>query len=134
MSEEVRWKVLDKWDFWACEKYAGYDGLRESLKNGYPVNLHEHGESPLYNASLYGYTEAVKILIEYGADVNMKHNMEQTPLMVAAWKGFDDIVKILIEAGASISQRNKYGDTAIDYAKRHKQKKILKILQEPSDE
>ena len=47
----------------------------------------------------YGNTEAGKVLLEAGADVNAKTDDGRTTLKVARRIGHDEIVKLLKEAG-----------------------------------
>lgn len=63
------------------------------------------GETLLCMAALYGYTEAVKILIEAGADVNVKNDeaLSFTPLMEATSGKNIEIMRILIDAGADLN-------------------------------
>ena len=48
-------------------------------------------------------TDAVRILIASGADVNVKTLDRETPLFVASAQGYHQIVTMLIEAGATRS-------------------------------
>lgn len=105
-------------------------------------------ESPLMLASLGGYLETVKLLIDRGADVNktgwaplhyaatrghlevMKLLLDRnayidaaspngtTPLMMAAHYGTPSAVKLLLEAGADPFLKNQQTLTAIDFAQR----------------
>lgn len=63
--------------------------------------------SPLIYASAYGYTEVVKVLLEFGAKVNIAtENMDSdtnetiTALSIARQNGHKDIIKLLKRAGA----------------------------------
>ena len=55
------------------------------------------GTTPLIEACKEGYTDIVKLLIEYGADVNYSDKYGKKPLKVAKK---NDIVRVLIDAGA----------------------------------
>lgn len=61
-------------------------------------------------------TEAVKLLIGAGADVNAIGEMEETPLHVAVRKGNVEIAKALLEAKALTSVRSRLGKTAAESA------------------
>jgi hypothetical protein len=61
-----------------------------------------YGETPLFFACDRGFTQVVKVLLEHGAEVNIKDTFyAMTPVMRAAYKDHVDIVKILLARGAS---------------------------------
>ena len=58
----------------------------------------------------YGYTEAVSLLIEKGADINVKDNSGRMPLYYASTDGHTEVVNLLIEKkekGAKIKKKKK---------------------------
>ncbi|AVL94163.1 putative ankyrin repeat protein [Megavirus vitis] len=65
--------------------------------------------------------DIIRILIDYGANVNFKDNMfNVTPLMlacnVASKSGNNEIIKLLLERGAQINVQDKNGNTALMHA------------------
>lgn len=80
----------------------------------------------LHNAVYSGDINAVKTLIEQGADVNEKHRFGQTHLYTAARLGHTEIVKLLIDRGADI-------DTAmaalVKYADSDEAKAGIKLIE-----
>jgi len=77
-----------------------------------------------------GKYDAVKALIEAGADVNQKSN-GMTPLMFAARHNKAKIAKLLIKHGAKLkakSDRSKL--TALDLAKRSKAMDAMKVIED----
>ena len=115
-------------------------------------------ESPLMLASLKGYLDVAKRLIERGADVNktgwtplhyaatgghlklMDLLLENhayidaespngtTPLMMAAQYGTGAAVKMLLEAGADASLKNQLGLTALNFAQRASRPDAIELL------
>jgi len=66
-----------------------------------------------------GNLEAVKGMIEAGADVNKK-SVGMTPLMYAARQNRVEIVKLLIANGANVKVKSNRGITALKYAEMSK--------------
>jgi ankyrin repeat protein len=65
------------------------------------------GRRPLMLAARSGNVEAVRLLLEHGADPNAKENERgTTALMQAADQGHADVIKILIEHGADVAARS----------------------------
>ena len=69
------------------------------------------GSSPLISAALFGKTDAAKILIDAGADVNFINNDGSTPLHTSAFFCRPEIVKLLLDKHADKTIKNKYGST-----------------------
>ena len=62
----------------------------------------ERGNTPLMLASLFGNTEAVRLLLSRRPDANFKNFNGQTALMLACEKGYEPIVSMLLEYGAKL--------------------------------
>ena len=73
----------------------------------------ENGNCPVSLALSGANTELVRLLIQKGADVNLKNNYGFTPLHIAADKNQIEIGKILIEAGADLNAVSRYQTTPI---------------------
>lgn len=98
------------------------------INNGADVNKADAtGMTPLNYAVQYNRTEALKILLEYGADVNEKTSIE-SPLYFAVKSGFIEAVKILLDAGATIS--DELFTLAQNNNSTFYKEDIVKILQE----
>ena len=86
------------------------------LTVGGDPNLYSNGMSLLCLASMNGYTETVKLLIEAGADVNLVGYFELTPLMLACLHCHEDTVSLLLQSGADPSLQTNIGATALMYS------------------
>jgi uncharacterized protein len=105
-----------------------------NVSNASNIKLLKHKEavvfyvnSPLCSAIVKGDLNAVKVLIEYGSNVNELSN-DFTPLMLAARYNRTDIVAILLKNGADISVKNEKGFTAIKYAELSNATESLNLL------
>ena len=87
------------------------------LQNGAEIDLCENGgRTPLWIASYYGHVKSVELLIERGANVELKGdpNVKCSSLIIASERGMIEIVKLLLRKGkANINSKTKSGQTAI---------------------
>ena len=74
--------------------------------------------SPLSRVALHGDVEAIRMLLNRGADPNGKGSRGMTPLMMAAASERPNPrgLRLLIEKGADIGARDDRGRTALDWA------------------
>lgn len=68
---------------------------------------------PIVWAAITGNVDCVKLLIESGADVNVRASSGQTPLMWAVNKGNRDCISALLDSGADV---NAYDDAGMTVA------------------
>lgn len=83
----------------------GIAGIKDNFDN-----------TALMHASSNGYNELVKLLIEFGVDVNAKNNDGRTALMMAVRSDKIETVKTLINAGAKVNIKDDDGETALSMA------------------
>ena len=76
------------------------------------------GEPVFIFYSRWGFTEAVQLLIQSGADVDVASGDGRTALMEAAENGRYDTVRALLEANANPCAKDGNGQTALELAKR----------------
>ncbi|KAH9209439.1 ankyrin repeat-containing domain protein, partial [Leptodontidium sp. 2 PMI_412] len=70
------------------------------------------GYSPLHLAALSNKSSTIRLLKDYGADLDMKSRRdEQTPVHVAAKSGYSQTVIALLEAGCSPNLTDAHGMT-----------------------
>src|SRR6266481_3428903 len=101
--------------------------LRTLLKTS-DVNLKDQKEStPLLYAAAFGSVDAVKILLDAGADVNAKNALLVSPLLWGA--GDLEKVRLLVSKGADVNARSKQGQTPLLIAASHDgASEIVKLL------
>ena len=70
--------------------------------------------TPLQMAALNGSAESVALLLNSGADINLRSEDSSTALNNAAFMGLKKVVALLIEHGAALNPVNSYQSTPLD--------------------
>ena len=109
---------------WIMEGDA--EEVRKCIKRGADVN----NTVALVVAFRTGNTEIIKILMENGADVNIKNKYGTTSLTHAAWYGCTGLAKLLLEYGADVDAKDNRGWTALMWASLIGNIEIFKLLLE----
>jgi len=90
----------------------------------------DRGSTAMIIASYYNHTAVIKILIQWGADLELKDNLGNTALMGASFKGHKETVSLLLDAGAEINAENEQGATAVTFAAAFGKPEIVSFLLE----
>lgn len=119
--------IVDTW-FMAI-KHRDIYTVKTIIEQGFDINtdiIYGHDTLPLESenrhttalmyASQWGFIDIVKILIDKGADINIRGLYGNTALTFATQSGFVEIVKILIDNGAELNIKDDGGYTALMYA------------------
>ena len=108
-------------DIFQAAKAGDARAVERLLAAGTDPNAKEPkaGYTPLHIAAFSGRTEVVRVLLDHGAQVDARDNMDMTPLMeaVAAMKEENaDAARLLIEHGANVgaTTRLQPGTTALN--------------------
>ena len=103
--------------------------LRLALKNGGNlqnwlitsrtiVSTDGSGNTVLHYAADWEYADAIKTLLEKGADINAKNANGETCLFNGAKSNNPSIIQLLVDGGASVKERDNLGSTPLHIAVR----------------
>lgn len=74
-------------------------------------------EAPLHVAAALGHVEILRLLLQYGAAVNVQCGEDKlTPLHLAAEQGYPLCVQVLIDAGGMVNATNRKKQTPLHLA------------------
>jgi ankyrin repeat protein len=100
--------------------------IKKLLESGYSPNESIY-EAPLLVAARYGYTEAIKLFLEYGADPNIKDGYV-TPLYRAISNRFFEAAQVLIDYGADIENPDGEGTTDLLHFTNRGEQDVVEFL------
>ena len=119
-ATELHWLVAASRN-WACSKLSDKEvsafesAMKTAIKNCGDVDVvNDHNETPLHWASVINSTDAVKLLLTHGANVNAMAD-GGAPLHYATAAAYSEIAKTLLKAGADASLRNKQKKLPISF-------------------
>ena len=72
--------------------------------------------------------EMAELLIDSGADVNIKDKDNRTALSYASENGCLEVVKLLVDSGADVNALNNYGRNPLSYASTNGHLEVVKYL------
>ncbi len=117
--------------------FGSHRSVRELLEKGVDVNYQREndGWTALIRASYFSYLNnfrigIIRLLIEYGANVNLQDKDGNTALVFASYNGHTEAVKLLLAAGAKVNLQDDRDYTALYYANREGYIEIQKLLRE----
>jgi ankyrin repeat protein len=102
----------------------------ELLRRGMAIEEKDHeGNTPLLRAAINGKTGVVKVLLEHGAETEVRNLQSQsTPLLHAIARSHISAAQCLVENGAHLSAETKLGWQAIHEAVRFAAKPVISML------
>ena len=106
-------------------------GLEPLLEAGADPNARDKdGKTPLHYAVAHRHSDAVKLLLEYGAEVDeeLAEALRLTPLHLAALRGDAEETERLLNGGADPNVRDVFCRTPLHYAAARNQKAAAELL------
>jgi len=99
--------------------FGHYDTAEYLVKAGAPINSPSHNDlkaAPLHSATAGRYVKIVKMLLDQGADPNVREQNGFTALHAAAQNDDVEIIRLLLLGGADLTLKSTNGKTAMDIA------------------
>lgn len=99
--------------------FGQYDVAEYLLKAGAAVNAKSHNglqAAPIQSAAAGRHRKIVKLLLDHGADPNLREANGFTPLHAAAQNGDEETIRTLLFGGADLTLKSNDGKTALDLA------------------
>ncbi|XP_044096661.1 fibronectin type 3 and ankyrin repeat domains protein 1 isoform X2 [Neovison vison] len=103
------------------------------IKDGCEVDAVDTGSgwTPLMRVSAVSGNQSVaSVLIDAGADVNMRDKDGKTPLMVAVLNNHEELVQLLLSKGADASVKNEFGKGVLEMARVFDRQNVVSLLEE----
>ncbi|KAJ7136784.1 ankyrin repeat-containing domain protein [Mycena epipterygia] len=94
---------------------------------GIPVGDGGTSGSAVLQASIYGHHDLVRLLLEFGADINVLGHYG-TPLQAASEAGYASLVELLTERGADVNAPGGYFGTALQAASHEGHYSVVELL------
>uniref|UniRef100_A0A2I3TJG4 Fibronectin type 3 and ankyrin repeat domains protein 1 n=1 Tax=Pan troglodytes TaxID=9598 RepID=A0A2I3TJG4_PANTR len=117
---------------WAAD--GGHCSVIEwMIKDGCEVDVVDTGSgwTPLMRVSaVSGNQRVASLLIDAGANVNVKDRNGKTPLMVAVLNNHEELVQLLLDRGADASVKNEFGKGVLEMARVFDRQSVVSLLEE----
>ncbi|MDE0038660.1 MAG: ankyrin repeat domain-containing protein [Gammaproteobacteria bacterium] len=95
------------------------DAIPLLQSHGWDINEGAGERTLLHHDANHGHGAKVRILLDHGADPNVRDDVGRTPLHLLAARGVGrDAIRALARAGADLKVRDDAGRTSLDYARR----------------
>ena len=113
----------------ACEN-SQIHLIKSLLVSNTNINsMNTQGLSPLHVAVIKGNVEVTELLINEGADIELKDSQYgSSPLLHACQNGRVNIVKLLIEKGANVKSESTSGTNALHFATQSGNIKVVELV------
>ena len=117
IADEAKIYETNKLNALHIAKFMGSEAkLIEVLVAERGVNVEVSGTPLLIRVALEGDTDTAKLLLDHGADINVRDKYGRSLLGEAASGGLIDVVRFLVEQGADIETQSRDGSTPLIHA------------------
>jgi uncharacterized protein len=113
--------------------FGHYETAEYLIKAGAALNLQSRNvlkAAPLHSAVDAGHKKIVALLLNNGADPNLRDQGGNTSLHIASQNGNKEIIHLLLLNGADLSMHNKDGKLAVDLASEERHTGAAALLRE----
>ncbi len=90
------------------------EAIKQHIADGVDVNALFFEMPPLTWAAMMGQTEAARLLLQHGAEVNGRNSDDNTALHLAIFLGRAGTAELLLKSGADVNAKNDDGATPVD--------------------
>lgn len=105
------------------------------LEKGQDINaVDEKGRTAVMAATYANQPDAVAVLIEHGANINIQDDLLNTPFLYAGAEGLLEIARLTLEAGADQAIINRYGGNALIPASEKGHVEMVEFLLQHADQ
>jgi len=111
--------------------FCGFSELAKWLITTHAEDINAkcyHDRTPLYIASREGHVDAVRVLLDHGAHVNLQNDVNWTPLHEASDEGHLKVVQLLLEHEATLNAQTIYGSTPVYLASTNGHLEVVRLL------
>ena len=116
-------------EFLTAASVDDVERLNDGLKTGVPIDsVDRRGRTALLIATYANSIDAARFLINHGANVNLKDQLQDSPYLYAGAEGKLEILKMTVAAGADLQSVNRYGGTALTPAAHHGHEEVVRYL------
>ena len=107
------------------------EALELLIRHGWDINERVDGRTLLHHDANHGHGGRVRLLLDHGADPNIKDAEDRTALHLVSARGVGaETIHALVDAGANLYARDHEGRTPVDHAASANRQVAARALEE----